>query len=266
MKTRVITAIVALIVFVPILIIGSWPLTFAMSVLGIVAISEFSYMKKRFLTSPETITASLLVIFLILPTEFVADSMGFIQPSILIYGAGLVFLLITVLTKNKFSFDGAGTMLLGSIYIGYGFHYFVQVRQDNWMLLVYGLMIVWLTDSFAYIVGRKFGKHKLIPKISPNKTWEGSVGGSLIAVVIASSYLIIFRNQITDLNYFWIILYTIILSVVGQIGDLIESAYKRYFGFKDSGKILPGHGGILDRFDSMLVVFPLLAFFFEVLP
>ncbi len=105
------------------------------------------------------------------------------------------------------------------------------------------------------MLGKQFGKHKLSPKISPNKTWEGSVGGTIAATVILAVYLWFFPVQ-----YGWIvmILVTFILSIFGQFGDLIESSLKRFYGVKDSGKILPGHGGILDRFDSMLIVMPML--------
>ena len=137
-----------------------------------------------------------------------------------------------------------------------GFNAFLTARADGFFTLLYGMLIVWLTDSGAYIFGRQFGKHKLAPKVSPNKTWEGSVLGTVAATLILAIYLHFF--PVGHVNLGLMVVVTIVLSILGQIGDLIESALKRSYGVKDSGKILPGHGGILDRFDSMLLVMPTL--------
>src|SRR5690606_996650 len=113
----------------------------------------------------------------------------------------------------------------------------------------------WATDTGAYFFGRAFGKHKLWPTISPKKTIEGAIGGIISACIVGISFHLIYPFE----HSFWmIVLVTILVSMVGQLGDLVESAYKRYFGVKDSGNILPGHGGILDRFDSLLFVVPFL--------
>lgn len=123
---------------------------------------------------------------------------------------------------------------------------------------MFALLIVWLTDTGAYMIGRKLGRHKLWPAISPNKTIEGSLGGIALALITAAIYLMFFPQYYT----FWPMMgIALFLSVIGQIGDLIESALKRFYGVKDSGKILPGHGGILDRFDSLLLVLPMLHLF-----
>ncbi len=124
--------------------------------------------------------------------------------------------------------------------------------------MLFAMLIVWLTDSGAYFCGRAFGKHKLWPAISPNKTWEGSLGGNLTALIFAAIYL----NFFPQAYGFWPMMgIALVLSIIGSLGDLIESALKRFYGVKDSGKILPGHGGILDRFDSMLLVMPMIHFF-----
>ncbi len=106
------------------------------------------------------------------------------------------------------------------------------------------------------MIGRKLGRHKLAPHISPNKTWEGSIGGTLVATVIVGLYAYFYPQG--NYSLLTTILLIVIVSVIGQFGDLVESALKRYYGVKDSGKILPGHGGILDRFDSLLLVLPAL--------
>ena len=255
MKTRVITAVIALIVFIPLIIVGSWPLMLAAIVLGMVAMSELLLMKKMFLISFEAIVSYLGVALLILP-----DSWLDFLPSVAtrwfgFYVLVILLLLHTVLRKQRFTFDDVGVLTLAMLYIGMGFHYFVVARSINFITLLYGMLIVWLTDSGAYLIGRKIGKNKLAPKISPNKTWEGSIGGTVAATIILAVYL-----YFLPVGGAWLpmILLTIVLSIMGQFGDLIESSLKRYYGVKDSGKILPGHGGILDRFDSMLIVMPML--------
>ncbi|MBR0375521.1 MAG: phosphatidate cytidylyltransferase [Firmicutes bacterium] len=135
----------------------------------------------------------------------------------------------------------------GAAYIVLGFLAFFGVRQVGAMAWL--LTVIWSTDTAAYEIGRRWGKHKLAPAISPNKTWEGAVAG-----LIAGSILGMIAALITtDAGWFaaWIV--SLFISGVGQIGDLVESKVKRLAGVKDSGNLLPGHGGILDRFDSLLL-------------
>ena len=119
-------------------------------------------------------------------------------------------------------------------------------------------MVIWSTDSGAYFVGRKLGKRKLAPKISPNKTVEGAVGGIIVSIFIA---LIIQAIAVPFDSLLHTTIVSLLVSITGQTGDLVESALKRHFGVKDSGKILPGHGGILDRLDSWIFVFICLKLF-----
>ncbi len=256
MKTRVITAVVALAIFIPLIIIGGLPLTIVAMALGVVAISEVLIMKKFFVTSFAAIVSYLAVLVMIAPTSWLAFLPGHLTRLTTSYILIMLLLLHTVFHKTRFNFDDAGVLTLAVIYIGMGFNAFINARMDGFTTLLYGMLIVWLTDSGAYLFGRKFGKHKLAPKVSPNKTWEGSILGTLAATIILAIYLHYF--PVGQLNVWLMVLVTILLSIFGQIGDLIESALKRFYGVKDSGKILPGHGGILDRFDSMLVVMPAL--------
>jgi phosphatidate cytidylyltransferase len=119
--------------------------------------------------------------------------------------------------------------------------------------LLIGLMvIIWANDSGAYIFGRLFGKHKLIERISPNKTWEGAIGGAIFGILISIFFFYFFKYfSITQ-----VILISFFTIVAGTFGDLAESMIKRNFNVKDSGKVLPGHGGLLDRFDSLLFAAP----------
>lgn len=256
MKTRVITAVVALAIFIPLILIGGLPLTIAALALGVVAISEVLVMKKIFVTSFPAIVSYLAVLVMIMPKAWLSFLPAQLNRLTTTYILILLLLAHTVFHKTRFNFDDAGVLTLAILYIGMGFNAFLTARADGFFTLLYGMLIVWLTDSGAYIFGRQFGKHKLAPKVSPNKTWEGSVLGTVAATLILAIYLHFF--PVGHVNLGLMVVVTIVLSILGQIGDLIESALKRSYGVKDSGKILPGHGGILDRFDSMLLVMPTL--------
>ncbi|MGR3741691.1 phosphatidate cytidylyltransferase [Companilactobacillus sp. DQM5] len=265
MKQRIITAVIALAIFIPILIMGGFWIDFAAAALAYVGISEVYIMRKRIIVSFDFILTTLGVMALTVPITFYK---GWLPSSIsrldILYIFSILLLLWTVFSKNKFNFEDAGVSIVSMAYIGTGFHYLAAIRNVNgtdfygFKLLIFALLIVWITDSGAYFVGRAIGKHKLFPYISPNKTWEGSIGGTVIAVIIATIYAMYF---LPNIDFTYIIIISIIASIAGQLGDLVESAYKRFYRVKDSGKILPGHGGILDRFDSMLIVLPLLHLF-----
>lgn len=255
MKTRIITAVVALAIFIPLIVCGGWSLTIAAVALGIVAMSEVLVMKKMFVISFEAIVSYLGVALLILPDNWLDFLPSVATRWFGFYLLVALLLLHTVIRRQRFTFDDAGVLTLAMLYIGMGFHFFVVARSVNFQTLLYGMLIVWITDSGAYLIGRKLGKNKLAPRISPNKTWEGSVGGTVAATIILAIYLYFF--PVGD-GLVTMIVLTLILSIMGQLGDLVESSLKRYYGVKDSGKILPGHGGILDRFDSMLLVMPML--------
>lgn len=258
MKQRVITAVIALIIFLPLLYLGGLPFDILVTLMGIVAMSEFLIMKKKLLVSFEAIISFLLMLSILLPVFWA----GFWTQDTLggsFYLLALVMLVYTVISKNRFSFDDAGVLLLGGLYAGLGFRFMMLARAESLWMMLYALLIVWITDSGAYLIGRKIGKNKLAPHISPNKTWEGSIGGSLSTVVIVGAYLY-FVQAAFPYSFSTMLLWTLVFSVGGQLGDLIESAFKRHYGVKDSGKILPGHGGILDRFDSLLFVLPLMHF------
>lgn len=134
---------------------------------------------------------------------------------------------------------------LGGGYLTEGMRY-----QSSIVVSVF--LLIWSNDTFAYLVGSFIGKNKMYERISPGKTWEGTIGGAILTV--ASSFLIYKWFGILELND-WIIISTIV-AVLGTLGDLVESMLKRSVGVKDSGNIMPGHGGILDRFDSLIMVAP----------
>ncbi|MES2543556.1 MAG: phosphatidate cytidylyltransferase [Bacteroidota bacterium] len=158
-----------------------------------------------------------------------------------IYLVGYVILPFVFITKIPFGIKGYNPKIIISIFI-----------------------LIWTNDTFAYIVGKSIGKHKLFERISPKKTIEGFIGGVVFAVIasyIISRYYIEVKESAT---YIWIVI-AVIVGVFGTIGDLIESKFKRIAGIKDSGKIMPGHGGILDRLDSVIFVAPIVFLFYQIL-
>jgi len=164
-----------------------------------------------------------------------------------------------VLSRNRLDIYRVSYLFIGAIYIGFGFSYMIQLRWMTdgllWSLLVLG--VIWAGDTGAYFVGRKFGRRKLWPAISPNKTVEGSAGGLILAVIIGLPI----ASTIPSLDRLAALGFILLIAVAGQLGDLVESAIKRTTGVKDSGGLLPGHGGVLDRFDSLLFAFFIIHLF-----
>ena len=144
------------------------------------------------------------------------------------------------------------------------FRYGIDGVQYNFLLPLSIFIFLWMNDTGAYCTGSLIGKHKLFPRVSPGKSWEGSIGGGIIVMLVAlclswvdtNNILASFGSTETGLSlYEWLGL-GLVVVVFGTLGDLVESLFKRTLGIKDSGNILPGHGGMLDRFDSSLMAFP----------
>ncbi|SEN57513.1 phosphatidate cytidylyltransferase [Amphibacillus marinus] len=258
MKTRTITAIIAILLFFPFVILGGWPFYLVMFLISSVGLYELLRMRQM-TKYPIPIAFTMVLLWsLVLPeTNKLNLSWVYAYQREIILLVVLLLLGYTVLVKNKFTFEDAGFMVLSAIYVGLGFHYFIEVQASGLEYIFYAIVVILATDTGAYFSGRYFGKRKLWPEISPNKTIEGAIGGIVLALVAGLTFHFIFTvHQSTSI----VILVSILASIVGQIGDLVESAFKRYYTVKDSGHILPGHGGILDRFDSWLFVFPILHF------
>jgi phosphatidate cytidylyltransferase len=152
------------------------------------------------------------------------------------------------------------------------YHDYAIGAREGTILLMLPILLTWATDTGAYFFGRALGRHKLIPSVSPAKTVEGAIGGVVVAVVAAWLYVMFLLEPFAQLSMVpvGLVVFAIVISVVAQIGDLAESLFKRDAGVKDSSRLLPGHGGILDRFDSLLFVLPvayvMLGYFLQAAP
>lgn len=171
-----------------------------------------------------------------------------------------------ILPKVKRNISDIAITAISIIYIPCLFSFMKAILNMNHgrLLIWYVLFGAFASDTFAYLIGSKFGKNKLCPNISPKKTIEGSVGG-ICGVIIAYIILTLGINYYTEIsmNVIYWVLVGIVASIAGQMGDLTASAIKRHCGIKDFGKIMPGHGGILDRFDSLIFVAPIVYIFIE---
>lgn len=251
MKQRIITGVIAGALFISIVILGDAYLSLLIMLMATVGLYELLRMKDIPPFSAIGIVSFLGMWTILLPLETAYPQ----KETLLLYV--MLALIVTVISKNRYTFDHVGFIIISALYVGGGFFYFLQTRAaENGLLLVFFILFsVWASDSGAYFTGRKFGKHKLWPEISPKKTIEGSFGGIIWSILVA----ILFQIFAPIFDHTWYaIVVAIVISIAGQIGDLVESAFKRHYDVKDSGKILPGHGGILDRCDSWLFVFPIL--------
>ena len=200
----------------------------------------------------------------------------FMYISRIFYGVGLLLTITLFITplfkKHESPFDAIGRQLTGWIYIpvsigllyGLGYQKFLYLNGEiayNGLLVLSVFILIWANDTFAYLVGKWLGKSPLLMRISPAKSIEGAIGG-LLFTLIASVAIFYWQRQFTLLEY---CILAILVSLGATLGDLIESMLKRSLGIKDSGNIIPGHGGILDRMDAVLITAWLVYFYFQLI-
>ena len=265
MKQRVISAIVAAVIVIPILIIGGIPFALGIGVLAALALHEVMNLNKK--DRPYTTLMKVLGFVSLELLVFNRYDGGFINlgvnnlaiclPALALLIPSIFYKNDEYTTKDAFYLFGA-VMVLGTFFNAL----IVMCNTPTGMIagqwkLLYLFLIASMTDTFAMIIGCLIGKHKLIPRVSPKKSIEGSIAGSVVGTAIASIY---YYNIIGDLNIFVLIGMTLLLSILGQIGDLFFSKIKREHDIKDFSNIMPGHGGILDRLDSFtFIVFGYIA-------
>jgi len=250
LTTRVLSAVIIAPLFIGIVLYGS-PQHFAILILFVSAICFLEYLDMAKKAGIKIFGVPGLVSVLFLPLVFLLGSVSIF----------IVFFVITIgffllaLNDNRDGVKRLAFTLLGGFYIGILLSAPVPVRMmaggEKLILLI--CVSVWGADIGAYFVGKAIGKHKLAPSISPGKSWEGFAGGLLSALIFAELFVLyILPNS----NFALPIASGLIAGVFGPLGDLSESMIKRYFGVKDSGKTIPGHGGLLDRIDALLFAIP----------
>lgn len=270
MKTRVITAIVMVAAMVPFFV---WSDTVAFPILmallagiGIYEMQGCIESKKQYFSSIPAVIMGLGMPFL---ARYYAGD-GLLDYLFLSAFAVITYMLIvSVFSGKAFTVETAALSGATTVYVSFGFTAMVLLRDMPYGQYIYFLpfIISWMTDTFAYFSGMLFGKHKLIPAVSPKKTVEGSIGGTLCGVLFTLLYGFII-GQISDAspNYLSIGIVALVVSLLSQCGDLIMSLIKRKFEIKDYGKLFPGHGGVLDRFDSIIITASFIYFLVNFVP
>ena len=154
--------------------------------------------------------------------------------------------------------------LFGLLFIGWGLSHFILLRglESGTWYTIFLCVIIWVGDTSALYIGKGFGRHKLVPAISPGKTWEGALGGMLCSIVVA---MLTSRVFVPQFSLSQSLIFSLIVSLAAQLSDLGESMLKRYTGVKDSGALIPGHGGVLDRIDSLFFAAPLAFYTLDLL-
>ena len=261
MRTRVITAIFIILVTAPLCLFShtvAWPIfVAAMSVMAVFEMLGCVGTRRKL-----AVAVPALLIAAIFP--FALRYCAAAYEILLIFMIAMFVYLIYLFTLSVFSH---GKLVLEDVFATYATVFYILASFGALVMLRdrdFGLYLViltlygpWISDVFAYFCGRLFGRHKLIPDISPNKTVEGAIGGVVFCALAAMLYgfiLTVVIGEIASVNYGALALIGALIAVISQIGDLIMSHIKRKYGIKDYGTIFAGHGGVLDRFDSILAV------------
>ncbi len=250
MLTRIIAGL-ALIPLSMFIIVGGLPLYILESILLFIAIREFYDAFKEKNINAIHIVAYIFIFYIFLKNQF---NLGMEYTYMIIFS--LFIYSITYLLRVKNNILDIAITFFGILYIVTSIDFIVLTLNSFELGKIYVwtiFIISFCTDTFAYFTGYLFGKHKLIPKVSPKKTIEGSIGGILGSTICCVIYAMIFNLSVSHL-----FIVGSIGSIVAQFGDLFASSIKRYVGIKDYGNLIPGHGGILDRFDSVILVAPFI--------
>lgn len=271
MKQRIITAIVALCVLVPFIVFSdTFMLLIFSGVLSLVAVGEMlnciGILKKLYITIPAMLVSTAAVLL----TRLLPNDGNYLAVAFIIYFIFIMYTLTAaVFSRGKLDVTAAALGAMTTVYVSFGFSSIVLLRDmpNGQYLFILAFLTPWMCDTFAYFTGMAIGKHKLIPDVSPKKTVEGAVGGIVFGTAAIVGYgALVGHYLISDLSarILSLIIVGVILCIISQCGDLIASLIKRHYGIKDYGKIFPGHGGVLDRFDSIIVTAPILYILFSI--
>ncbi len=263
MKVRLLTALGIAIFGIPLLIFSDYIIyTVALGVLSGIAAWEmlrvFGMQKRYAVSVPSILLSALMPLFAFdyfIPAGKQTTYILIMALAVFAYLLYLAF--VSVFSRGTLGYKNVAAVFMSVAYVSVSFTSLALVRYMANGVYLFEMVFIgaWVSDSFAYFTGRLLGKHKLAPELSPKKTVEGSVGGIVFTVLAFILYGLIIESFFKlEANYLILAVTGLILSAVGQVGDLWASLIKREFGVKDYSRILPGHGGIMDRFDSILVV------------
>lgn len=258
LKIRIISAVIGIPILIAIISYGGLPLQIALAIFSLVGVFEFYRAVNKDIKKINVIGYVFTIIFSFVLLKFNLYSY-FIFTSLFI----LALLTSMITHHDKYNIKDVAITFIGFYYVCFLLSHVLLVREQ-----IQGSVYVWLifitawgSDTGAYFTGKAIGKRKLAPKLSPNKTIEGSIGGIILSAVLCIVYGLcmetLFSIKIDNVMFRFAII-GVIGSIVGQLGDLTASAIKRYTGIKDYGNLIPGHGGVLDRFDSILFTAPLV--------
>lgn len=257
MLKRIITGLVLMAVCIPILWYSD-TIAFPIGIAFFALVGSIEMMRCIGMSKKYALTLPLYVFSIGLPflIRYSRENIEFALYFLLIY---ILYLFSTaVFSHGKIKTGEISTLFFTGLYVNAGFASLMILRDYDKVgkyIYLLALLGAWMSDIFAYFCGMAFGKHKLIPDVSPKKTVEGSVGGIIFCALSYLIYGLILNNHFNvEFNIVALTLFGVVISIVSQIGDLAASVIKREYGVKDYGRIFPGHGGVIDRFDSILAV------------
>lgn len=273
LKDRLIVGILGAILAVALLLFGNELLIgIIISVIALIGLTEMynalGFFKNNMPLAVIGYIASVVLLFITVSGGLYGFNllMGFTP---LVFAFITVLLIYMIITHDKTSFSDVSKCLFSTFYIIIFFLHLILISKhtDGKFLIWIPIIIAWLSDTMAYTFGKIFGKHKLIPTVSPKKTVEGAIGGvfgGVVFMLIYGAVCAVGFNK--DINWLALIMLGITGAILSQFGDLAASWIKREHGIKDYGNLLPGHGGVMDRFDSVLVVAPFVFYYIQIFP
>ncbi len=271
MKSRIITGLVGLVVVIGWLFSMYTPI-FSIVLAIVAAIGVFETLKAFEVKNP-VFRVICIVLSLLVPMYFEYKDKVSVPLFPVITVIVLISLMIMVLDFKDLKFEQVACSLFTAVFIPCALSCIIlfrdvykafpdaYIKTDGIFFILFAFFCCWLSDTFAYFVGRKFGKHKLAPVISPKKTIEGAIGGVICTAALNVILFFVFKTRFNlsdSISIITVILSSCVLSVISIFGDLTASTIKRHHNIKDFGNLLPGHGGVMDRFDSSCFVFPAL--------